>query len=306
MLKNLNTFKLLIILVVLVLIYLGFQFFGGKTRSKGFHEELVTIDTAQVDKLTIEKGGNTLELKKEDNDWWVKLKDGKFVKATESSVKNTMETLLSIKPSRIVTRSKDKWKEFQVDTAGTNVKAFENGKNTLDLIIGKLNFKDQRSYYTYVRLAGEENTYVADNFMAFSINTNSDGYRNSKLLRLKKDSLTAVEFNYPDSSFILEKEGDIWSINGTPTDSAATVKFLNGLNYVNGSGFYDEELPSSEPQVSVTFKRKSEDDIAVKCWLSGNEEKIIQSSENEDNNFTGKDVFDKVFVSKSTFYETDN
>jgi len=302
MLKNLNTAKLLVILVILVSVYVAFNFFGNNTRSKSFHEELVTIDTSQVDKIVLAKGEEVLELKKENEDWFVKIENGNFAKAKPQSVRNTLDNLLSIKPSRIVARSKDKWKDYQVDSAGTNVQVFEKGNKSLDLMIGRFGFKDQRNYHTYMRLANEEDTYVANNFMAMSLNTGVNNYRNSTLARIKKDSVSSVRFNYPDSSFTLTRDDTVWTIDGLATDSTSTDDFFSGLNYLNSTTFYDEELPIDEPQLSVVFERKSEDDIVVKCWKANDSTRIIQSSENEDNNFTDENVFEKIFKSYSDFF----
>ncbi len=301
MIKNLNTFKLLGILLVLILIYFAFNYYGDKSRSKSFHEELVTVDTAKVDKIVISKGEDQLELKKEAEDWKVKLKDDRYVKATDQSVKGTLESLMTIKPSRIVARDKAKWKDYQVDSAGTQVKVFEGDENTLDLIIGRFGFKDQRNFHTFVRLADEEDVYVANNFMAMSLNTDPSGYRNSQVGRIKKDSLVSVEFVYPDSAFTLVKDNGAWNISGTPTDSAATAEFLNGLNNMNSSSFYDDALPSNSPELKVIFKRKSEEDIVMQSWIPDDSAKIIMSSENDESIFVDDSLFDKVFKTKSDF-----
>ena len=58
MLKNISSLKMIGILAVLVLVYLGFQFFGGKSRSKSFKAEIVEIDTAKVTKMVIESKFN--------------------------------------------------------------------------------------------------------------------------------------------------------------------------------------------------------------------------------------------------------
>ena len=205
MLKNISSIKMIGILAVLVLVYLGFEFFGGKSRSKSFKTELVEIDTAKVSKLIIESRGESLELIKENNAWKVSVGDGKYAEAQKSNVKSTLNSLLTIKPSRIVAKDSEKWKDYQVDSAGTRVQVFEGSKNTLDLVIGRFGFNQQamqqqqmmggqgmQQFFSYIRLQNEEEVYVADNFMGMSINSDASGYRNKQLLSLTTDDISSA------------------------------------------------------------------------------------------------------------------
>ena len=96
MLKNISSIKLIGILAVLILVYLGFEFFGGKSRSKSFKAEIVEIDTAKVTKVLIAAKGETLELIKENNAWKVSIGEGKYAAAQKSSVKSTLGSLMTI------------------------------------------------------------------------------------------------------------------------------------------------------------------------------------------------------------------
>ncbi len=305
MFKKLNTVALLGILAALVLVYLAFNFFDRDTRSKGFKTELVTIDTTKIDKILISKGDERLELKKEGGNWKVNIGESKYKNATSSSIGQLIGNLETIKPSRIVARNEDKWKDYQVDSLGTRVQVFEDGKSSVDLVIGRLQFVDQRKYFTYVRLFNEKDTYVADNFLAMSINTSSDNFRDGKVLGIKKDSIQQVSFQYADSSFVLTNRGDRWFIDGNRTDSTATAKYLGGLNRVNSAGFYDEELPSRTPDYEVIITENNGSTTELKGWKTGEESVIVSSSSNADNAFDDQGVADKVFKGKSHFIPND-
>ena len=316
MLKNISSIKLIGILAVLVLVYLGFEFFGGKSRSKSFKTELVEIDTAKVSKLVIEAKGESLELLKENNAWKVSIGGGKYAVAQNSDVKSTLNSLLTIKPSRIAAKNPEKWKDYQVDSAGTRIQAFEGTKNTLDLVIGQFGF-DQQSmqqqqqqqmmggrggmpqFYTYVRLENEDEVYVADNFMGMSINTDASGYRNKQLLSLTTDSIFQIQFNYPaDSGFVLSKVDSTWSIFGSQPDSAATASYLSDIRYVNSPNFVDD-VPASalvSPTVSMNIKQNGQGDIMVKAFQHPIHKWIINSSENPIAYFADEELVKKLFV----------
>lgn len=315
MLKNISSIKLIGILSALILVYLGFEFFGGKSRSKSFKAEIVEIDTAKISKLVIEANGEQLELIKENDAWKVSIGDGKYAGAQKSNIKSTINSLLSIKPSRIAAKNPEKWKDYQVDSAGTRVKVFEGSKNTLDLVIGRFGF-DQKAmqqaqqqqmggrggmpqFYTYVRLGNEEEVYVADNFMGMSINTDAGGFRNKEVLSLTTGNITEIQFNYPaDSSFVLNKIDSVWSVFGSQADSTATATYLNDIRFLNNSNFVDDVPPTAliSPTVSMNIKQKGKADILVRAFQHPAHKWIVNSSANPDSYFADEELVSKLFV----------
>ncbi len=319
MLKNISSIKLFSILAILALIYLGIQYFGGKSRSSSFRSELVEIDTAKVSKMIIQSKGKNIELIKESNSWKVSIGNGKYAEAQKSNIKSTLNSLLSIKPSRISTKDPEKWKDYQVDSTGTNVQVFEGEKITLDLVIGRFGFNQQamqqqqqqmmmggrgmQQFFSYVRLNDENEVYVADNFMGMSINADASSYRNKKLLALDSESLTEIQFQYPgDSSFVLNKIDSIWNINGILPDSAAVEKYLSDIKFVNGSSFVDD-IPSSAlvtPTMSMNLKHNGKADVVIKAFQHPIHKWIINSSENPITYFADEELVNRLFIRKKT------
>lgn len=318
MLKKISSIKMIGVLAVLVLVYLGIEFFGKKPRSKSFKSEIVTIDTAKVTRILIDGRDANLELKKEQNAWKVSIGEGKYAEAQKSSVKGTLNTLLSIKPSRIAAKSPEKWKEYQVDTSGTRVQVFEGSKNTLDLIIGRFGFNQQamqqqqmmggrggmQQFYSYVRPYNENEVYVAENFMGMSINARSADFRNKKLLSLTTDSIASIQFNYPaDSSFVLARQDDKWNVFGTTADSVSVAEYLSNIRFVNGSDFVDDVPPAAlvSPAVSIKIVQNGKADVEVKAFQHPVHKWILHSSENPASYFTDEQLMERIFVGRRTF-----
>jgi hypothetical protein len=324
MLKNISSIKLIGIFAALVLVYFGIKFFGGSSRSKSFKAEIVEIDTAKVTKVLIDSKGQNLELIKENNAWKVSIGEGKYAPAQKSSVKSALSSLLSIKPSRIAAKKEDKWKEYQVDSAGTRVQVFEGGKSTLDLVIGRFGFNQQamqqqqqmmmggrgmQQFYSYVRLNNENEVYVADNFMGMSISPDPNNYRNKQLLSLTTDDITKIQFNYPaDSGFVLSKVDSVWSIFGSQPDSAATADYLSDIRYVSNSNFVDD-VPASalvSPTVSMNISQTNEPDIMVKAFQHPEHKWIVHSSDNPMAYFADEELVKKLFVGREKFMTAAN
>ncbi len=291
---------MLAILAVLVGIYLLINFTGGKQRSKSFKSELVKIDTSAVNKIEIEKNNEKLLIKKESNQWKVRLKSGKAVNAKASNVKSTLTSLMSIKPSRLAAKEESKWKDYQVDSAGTRLKVYEDDQLTTDIILGRFGVQGRQRYHTFVRLADDKEVYAANDFMSMSIPTDASGYRNNVLFRLNKDSLDQIVFNYPDSAFTLQSMDDYWFINDQRVDSANTAKYLSGLNLVTSTKFYDDTENLNDPAFTVTFKQNNLPDINLLAYQYVTDW-IIHTPNNPEGHFRDQSLYDRLFKRRSYF-----
>jgi hypothetical protein len=295
-----STLKLLGVLGILIALYFVVQFTTDRGRSKSFRSELVKIDTAAVTKLQIKASGEQLVMEKEAGKWKVNTATGKKVAATSSSVKGALNSLMSVKPSRLVAKDDSKWKDYQVDSAGTRVEVFEGGEKTLDLVVGRFNMEGQRQFSTYVRLFDEPEVYSAANFMGASLSTNSASYRNQQLARFTRDSVYQVTFEYPDSAFTLSKTDGKWLLDGQPADSANTAKYLQGISYLSNRNFADDFNPIGSPLYSVTYLVKSGNPLKMEGYMP-NGELVVRSDSNPEEYFKDAALTDKVFKGAGYF-----
>ncbi|MEM9326437.1 MAG: DUF4340 domain-containing protein, partial [Bacteroidota bacterium] len=155
----------------------------------------------------------------------------------------------------------------------------------------------QRQFHTFVRLAEEEDVYQANNFMGISIAKSPNDFRNADILRLQRDSLTEVSFNYLDSAFTLYKQRDQWVADSFGADSASVASYLQGLSYVTSREFAEVEAVGT-PEVNVTFGFTDRAEIQISAYREGLDW-VIGSTENGDEYFTDPTVFEKVFQGPS-------
>lgn len=289
--KRKSTLTLLTVLAVLVGVYFVVQWTAGGGRSKSYKEELVSFDTTQISKIEIVSTGNTTQINREGKKWTV---DGKPAKWT--SISSMLGALRQIKPTRLAGRSEEKWADFQVDSSGTRVMLYEGNDKSLDLVIGRFGVEGQRSFYTYVRLQDDKDTYVAADFMGMSVGKTSADYRNDMILRLKRDSVSAIDFNYPDSAFSLVKslEG-AWIIGGQEADSLQLANFFRDLGFLNSRNFANSMGLSTIQD--VTFHLTNGSDVQLSAYSDGS----FASSENAAETFLDDQAFAKIFKSKDYF-----
>ena len=282
---------LLVILALLIGVYVIVKFTDSSGRSESFRSELVTFENEKVTKVEILSPTDTTVLTKDGETWKV---DGDYY-ADENTVSTLLNTLKGIKPSRLASRSEDTWKDFQVDESGTRVVAFENGDKALDIILGRFNVEGQRSFYSYVRLHEESDVYVAKDFMKMSISTGNQAYRNDDILKVNKDSIASIAFNYPDSAFTLSKQDATWMVDAMPADSAAVAKYFQGVRFVTSKQF--AENPDAPVQYDVTFQSTSGQDKQLMAHTGGG----MSSSTNTNEYWMDQAALEKVFKSKSYF-----
>jgi flagellar biogenesis protein FliO len=292
MFKGISTIKLVGILAGVLAVYFLIKYRGGSDRSESFLEVLVDLDTAAVTKIEIFGQEENVVLTKVGKSWSVGEKPGSV-----TTISSFMNTLNTIEPSRIASRKEASWKDFQVDSAGTRIKVYEAGDNVLDIIIGRFGAEGQRSYYSYVRLFEENDTYVADNFIGMSLGQKSADFRNGNFLKLVSDAISSVDFNYPDSAFSLQKSlGGAWVIAGEEADSVAVASYFGGLSDVNNRNFTEA---SGESTYEAIYHLTNGEDIVV----TGFGDSILKSSQTEAEVFQDESLYDKIFKSRSSFID---
>jgi hypothetical protein len=318
--KFLNTKTLIILLVILVGIYFISKLTEKEDRT--FKSEMVSIDTADVTKIVVSPklGGDGKEVvfTKTGTEW--KLESaGRFYKPDAAAVTNILAELLRMKSERVAATENSKWKEFEVtDSTGTRIKVYNNKKVIADLYVGKFNYtqpKGPQNQYqqqrgkmsTYIRPAEDNEVYVVDGFIKMSIQANVDSYRDKTLFAADKTDITKITFKYPgNNSFVLNKQDNSWLLDGQPTDSVKTVRYLNKLARVTSSSFIDEVQPlTNTPSHYVKIEGNNILPVEVKAFPADSVNKfVITSSLVPETKYSGEKggLFKKVFVDKSEFF----
>lgn len=305
MFNKVSNKTLLIVFGVLIIISAVYILVEADRGEKSFKTDIVNIDTAKVTAISIyPRAVNHHEVrlfKEGNNNWKVNLDNNKTADVPERKVKSLLEMLVQIKPTRVAAQDKSKWAEFKVDTAGTRVKIFEGGDNTLDLIVGKFSFQQPRTMNTFIRLNGEDEVYETQGFLDMAFNQKADYFRNNVLVNDDPSDWKKLTFSYPDSSFELVKTNNEWTINGTKTDSAKTAAYLRTLSHLSSSSFEDNLTSGNlgNAGYTLTIESSSKGGIVLSAYSDSSED-IITSTQNDGTHFNGSldKLFTKIFIGK--------
>lgn len=306
MFRKTSNLRLILVLVILALIYVAIRLLRHTGRSSSFRSELVQIDTSRVTKIAVEKKKTQFEIFKDGTgSWKVTLpKLNKTVEATSSSVKSSLSGLLTIQPSRVVTRDPKKWADYQVDTAGTRIRVYEGSKNTLDIVIGKFGMQGRQEFFTYVKLYDDNTVYTADNFMGITYFSDPESFRNGQFLEANTDSVKQVSFTYPaDSSFTLSKPDSVWNLGNQKADSLSVVNFLSELRYISTRKFVDDIEPAAfiQPIYGLTIDYKGLKTTKVQAYMNPKYGLVIHSDSNPNNYFADSTVVKRIFKGMKQF-----
>lgn len=178
--KKINNKILAIGLVVLVGIFVLARVFRSPKLESNVRKELVMLEVPKITEVRITSPDSSIQLLKENEKWSVVKGQNKY-EADSATVMRMLQTIQSIEATRMVSRKKDKWAGFKVDSTGTNVSVYYGNDKEADFQVGSLGFNQSpggngqfgqgMSPYTHVRLADEDEVYVVDGFLGGMLTT---------------------------------------------------------------------------------------------------------------------------------------
>lgn len=275
---------LFLILACLVGYYVVNVYFG-KNKNRSFSSELIQVDTSAIHKIVIDpKNSDAFNILKKDMGWFVEI-DGALKNGDTPSIQSLISQISSIKAKQLISKSKDKWADYEVDeTNGSRVTLHNASSNILDdFIVGKFSFDQEKSSaLTYIRKATSDDTYLVDGFLSMAVKRSAADYRNKTLLKL--DQPTAVKrllLTKGNEKFDLIREAEQWSYKGAKVDSSKITNYLNGLQFVNGTTFANAEvIQSLQPSSSITLEMDNGKRKTIKAYpLSETNQYGLESSE---------------------------
>src|SRR5687767_11504202 len=148
-----------ILLIVLAVLLGGFvlsKMFRSPARESNLKETILKFDTAKISAIHVKPASerkNEIRLVRSGSGWAVE-NGQKNAKVDINQVKNALRSLAAIHPDRMVTRSKNKWPTYQVDSTGTHLKIFAGAEMPSELWVGK-----SSSGATCVRIEGDDEVF---------------------------------------------------------------------------------------------------------------------------------------------------
>lgn len=288
--KKINNKILLIGLLLLIGLFVVSRLFRSPQLESNLRKELVKLDTAKVTEVRVTSSGEdrkTVKLTRENKTWIVTSDDKKY-KVDVNAIKGLLNGVGSVQAERMVSRKKEKWESFSVDDKATVVSVYYGSDKEAEFHIGKTGFNQPPgggnpmsggnfSPYTYVRLSDEDEVYIVNGFLGSTFNRALNDWRDKSLLRVPRDLVTKVSFNYPDSGFVAVKQDSIWTTGTQTADLNKMSSYLGMLSYRNANTFADDFQSTAPADVTIQVEGAGNELSTIEGWRRENQW-IIRSS----------------------------
>ncbi len=297
--KRSNNTILLIVLLVLVGGFVLTRLFRTPSLESNLDEHLLTLDTGKVNAIHISPAAEDGEIKlvRSGKKWEVQHGETK-ANVDVSQVKNALKSISEIHPERLLTRKKEKWVDYHVDSTGTNVKVYTGEEDPTEFWIGKTSGGGNS-----VRLEGGNDVYEVKEALDGTFNRRFVGWRDKTFLKVEPEKISRITFEYPaDSSFVVERSDGKWSINNVPADSAKVATYLNRFRSRTLSEFAENFTPPESPEYVVTLNNDSATSLTLKGWKT-DDKWVVTSSVQDKVYFSSNDnsLMNQLFAGKNSF-----
>lgn len=292
----------LILLIVLILLLGGFvlsRVFRSPSLERNLDEHLLTLDTSKISAIHINPASERGEIKlvRADKRWEVQQHQSK-ARVEVSQVKNAMASLREIHPERVVTRKKEKWADYKVDSTGTRVKVYTGTNDAVEFWVGKTT-----GGATTLRLEGDEDVYEVKESLDRNFNKRFDAWRDKTFLKVESEKISRITFKYPgDSSFVVERNNGKWNINNVAADSSKVTTYLNRFRSQTLSEFANYFTSPESPEYLVTLSNDSATSLTLRGWNTDGKW-VVTSSLQDDVYFSTTDnsLMNSLFAGKDSF-----
>ncbi len=246
-----NTYILIGILAVLVVVaYLVMQKPGERSSSSDTEGKLVTLDSLAVNKIEIKSPTRKVVLEKKGVEWY--LAEPLSYRADQSNVASLIHETNNLEVKSIVSNKPEKQSVFQVDSAGTVVRIFENGAEKTSFVIGKAGSSYSE---TYARRANSNDVALVGGAMSYIFNRPVKEWRDRTILSAPMERIKEVKFQYEDTTFVLAFKDSTWMVGKDSTQDWVVNSLLSSLSSLQADDFVDTLItppPKINAQLSYT------------------------------------------------------
>jgi len=209
------------------------------------------IDKNKIIKIIFEDENKKTEIYKKNDHWYLK-KDGSEFKADEERIKKTIDALVSLKKEEIISKNKNKHKNFGIDKRKVT---FYVNENKFSIYIGNsVNFASN-----FIRFDDDETIFLADNLN--DIFSDVD-WRDLKVKLINdQEKINSIEINYSSKGkkIILVKEKNNWKINEKNAKKERVDFFINDLITLKADDIITQEnFTLLNPEITINVKENNQ------------------------------------------------
>ncbi|MEI7497722.1 MAG: DUF4340 domain-containing protein [Candidatus Falkowbacteria bacterium] len=231
---------ILVGLIVLAVLYQGPYRQWQVSRSEPINV-FSGIQTDDINRMTIEVNGKTIELIKKDNGWEFPDQAHAFP-LEQSFVVQAIDRIKAAAKAKVqlVSTKKEKQSEFGVGSEGSTVKLFQDNKEKVAVVIGST-AKDYVS--TYLRPIKDDNTYKLDGISLAVFYT--PDWRSKEIVKFDVKSINNARLQTPKSEIKLTKTGEDWFAGKVKLNKIKVESLLSTLSNLFAADIPEQKFEPS-------------------------------------------------------------
>jgi len=292
-----KTIILVSILAVLVVTYtLGTIFSPASIRERRREQRLFPQASVEdASEIVINKSDSTITLKKDNEKWFLSI-GGSLYPAIQGGTEDLVKTAVKQNQFRIVTKSKDKWDQFEVTEEKAERLTIKDskGNNLVDILIGKQGLEESGNY---LRLPKNNEVYFVDTPFTSYINRDIDYWSYLKFFDEKPDVNTVEQLSCKadiaitkdtsvDSDYTLIAQAEQnkpiqWKVKGQDLSikNEKVTALLNTITSLTGNTFAvgatKDETGLDNPKAIISFTQNNGDTVSISVGKETGEERFF-------------------------------
>ncbi|MBS1260924.1 MAG: hypothetical protein MAG453_00240 [Calditrichaeota bacterium] len=263
--------QLLILVGVVIVLWVIFVLLEQSSVPTAEESYLVEIDTTTIDEVEIMRGGQTVTLERRGDGWY--LTNPIEYRANPRYVSQMLEKLTEMRIESEVTSSKDRWSEFEVDTAGVALTVREDSVETR-LVLGKAADSYRQSY---ARLADEETVYLVNGTYKTTLSRSAENWRDRSIFPHQQHDIVTIETD----EYSLYRDGDNWTMtvdgDTVAVDKPKAVRVQSAISRMRTSEFPEpadyETVDWAHPDATLRVGLEWGDEVPIRFYLDPENER---------------------------------
>lgn len=228
-------------------------------KSDIFQTDLVRVDTAAVQRISITQPGRTELLLERSDDGWVASQDDFAIRTADSLLMPLLEAIGRIRSLRIVhTEQRDTLQLLPSQAIHVEISGDHSHRETFE--IGR-EIWEHKQPATFVEIDKHEGIYLTDKHLRSVFTKSVDDFRSKTLLTFLPQNLQSVEILRPGIDTLTFEKSDtsaMWLSNRTepwlaPEGVAEWLKKLHNLNGLPFAPHADEVHAADNMLVSISL-----------------------------------------------------
>lgn len=267
---------------------------GNSASSAAFEQQLLAIDTAQVQAVQVDRfDAPSIRLERSNGTWTVVPTDTSTTyPASSQAVQGMLETFSSLEVGAVATRQSDKHPRYGVDSTGVRVTMLGPNDTALgELIVGRTQMQNppsggqsqnplqrmkqkrrQRTILTYVRSPNTPDVYSVEQSLRPVATRGVEDWREKTIWSIDRSQIQDIKFSYPaDSSFTVRRvveqdttaggaaSSGTWMSGRDTLATGETSTLLRALSSPDADGFAENLTPETAGDTLYTVRLRLTD-----------------------------------------------